>query len=242
MGDYFIAVSREIEEHLVRRYAIGSERIEYIPGGVHTSVFRPGPKDLGLMEEFGLRPDDCVVLLSGRVDPIKGVDQAIRAFAVLARRLPNAKMILRGLGWSTSDTHYSQSVASLIRDLGLDDRIMRLPGLPHAMMPQVYRLADIMFMPSLYEGTPLAALESLACGTPVVASAVGGLRDVIDDSCGILVQPRDVGGFADALQRLLTDSEKREVLARGAAERAQDYSWPKIADRIVSVYERALSS
>jgi len=238
LGDYLIATSREIKEHLMRRYNIDSERIEYIPGGVDTSIFQPGPRDPGLMEDLGLRPDDRVVLVSGRVDPVKGVDQAIRSFALVARWMANARMILRGLGWNTSDSRYSEFIISLIRKLRLEERVVCPPKMPHELMPMVYRLADVTLIPSLYESTCLTALESLACGTPVIASAVGGLPDAVDSTCGILVPPRDVFSMAEALKGLLEDEARRELLREAAVRRAQEYAWPSIARRIASIYER----
>jgi len=240
VGSLFIGVDKAICRDLTERFGVATSKVDYIPNGVDNNTFHPANKDLSLLRELGLSASDRVILVPRRVDPKNGIEFAVRAFARVSQQVPDAKMILLGVGMGTSDAGYTGRIVSLIRGMGLDSRVICHPGLPYGEMPRIYRLAEVTVIPSLWEATSLAALESLASGIPVIASRVGGLEDLIDESCGILVPPADAESLADALCDLLTSHDARDHLARGGSERAGSYDWSTVADRTLSVYNRAI--
>jgi glycosyltransferase involved in cell wall biosynthesis len=123
----------------------------------------------------------------------------------------------------------------------------RVPGalgfVPHHELPPLYERAAVVAVPSHREGFGVACAEAMAFGRPVVASAVGGLLDlVVDGETGLLVPPRDVGALREALERLLGDPELRRRFGAAARERVREhFSWPAVTDATLAAYEEALA-
>jgi glycosyltransferase involved in cell wall biosynthesis len=98
-------------------------------------------------------------------------------------------------------------------------------------------------MSSDFEGTPLFAFECMASRTPMVATDVGGLRDIFaDGESGMLVPPRDVAAMADAIEALLRDPERRRAMADAAYERMSDFTIERAVERFEDLYERLLAA
>ena len=122
--------------------------------------------------------------------------------------------------------------------LGLGDRVGFLPPQRHELLSTFYRAADCCLVPSMSESFGLVALEAAACGTPVVASAVGGLTSIVEDGAtGYLVEGRDVAGFADRVEMILSEGALARRLGDAASERARGYTWSTAAGRLLAVYE-----
>ena len=123
----------------------------------------------------------------------------------------------------------------------------RVPGalgfVPHDELGPLYDRAAVVAVPSRREGFGVACAEAMAHGRPVVASAVGGLLDlVVDEETGLLVPPGDVGALREALRRLLADEELRARLGANARRRAEEtLSWERVTDRTLAAYEEALA-
>ena len=123
----------------------------------------------------------------------------------------------------------------------------RVPGalgfVPHDELGPLYDRAAVVAVPSRREGFGVACAEAMAHGRPVVASAVGGLLDlVVDEETGLLVPPGDVGALRKALRRLLADEELRARLGANARRRAQEtLSWERVTDRTLAAYEEAIA-
>jgi glycosyltransferase involved in cell wall biosynthesis len=152
------------------------------------------------------------VLFLGWLHRDKGVLDLLHAMPEVLRSVPDATFVLAGSG--DVDT-----VMSLARSLGVEQAV-RLPGwVDGAEKSNLLREADVFVLPSYYEGLPLGVLEAMACGVPVVATAVGGIPDVIDDRTnGLLVDPGEPEGLARAIVAMLTDDALRARL-RSAAHR-----------------------
>ena len=106
-------------------------------------------------------------------------------------------------------------------------------------MPAPYSGALAVVLPSLYEGFGLPALEAMACGAPVVAANSSALPEVVG-SAGLLVDPRDARGLAEALRRLITEPDLREQLARAGLARAATFTWERAARETLDVLETAV--
>jgi D-inositol-3-phosphate glycosyltransferase len=124
----------------------------------------------------------------------------------------------------------------------------RVPGargfLPHDELQALYRRAAVVVCPSRREGFGVACLEAMAHGRPVVATAVGGLLDlVVDEETGLVVPPRDPAALRAALERLLSDADLRGRLGRAGRERARaDFSWAGVTDATLAAYSEALGT
>jgi glycosyltransferase involved in cell wall biosynthesis len=128
-------------------------------------------------------------------------------------------------------------VTRRIEELGLGDSVHLLGR--RSDIDAIVAAFDVAAMSSDFEGTPLFALECLANRTPLVATAVGGLPDLLDHgTAGLLVAPRDPGALGQAILELLRDPDRRAVLAQAAAQRLDDYRIDTIAGRFADLYEQ----
>ncbi len=226
-----IAVSAHTAAETTRLLGVPPERIDVVYHGVDPA-FRPLPDDevaafrrrLGMPEQF--------VLFLGTLEPRKNLIRLLEAFA----RICNSKIKLvlaGGKGWL-----YDELFAR-VEALGLEDTVI-FPGYVKGDdLPLWYNAATMVAYPSLYEGFGLPVLEAQACGTPVLTSNISSLPEAAGDAA-LMVDPYDVDGLAQGLNRLLTDSLlRRELRERGLAH-ARQFSWPRTAQETARVYRRAL--
>ena len=217
-------------EQLLHFYDTDPERIVIIPPGVDHAFFAPGAR-AGARRAIGVDPDVPCVLFVGRIQPLKGVDVAVDAFAALDR--PDALLIIIGGPSGRGGQGYLGGVRRTVLERGLQDRVRFVDPQPHEMLGSYYRAASVVMVPSRSESFGLVALEASACGTPVVASAVGGLQTVLAHGrTGFLIPDRDPGAFAEATRTLLDDPAKLAAMGAAAARRASAYRWATSADRM----------
>lgn len=206
-----------------------------IPHGVDRRRFRPRreadtAEDLRRLAGTGIRPP--YVAFAGTLEPRKDVPTLVRAFSVVARQRPDLRLVLAGGdGWG------ADAVKRAVLDSGAATRIVRPGYLPDAVLPALYRNAEMVVYPSLAEGFGLPALEALACGAPVVTTLGTAMADVVGDAA-VLVPPRAPAALAAAMRTLLDDPERRAHLRRAGPERAGSFTWEASADAHVDLYTR----
>jgi D-inositol-3-phosphate glycosyltransferase len=230
-----ICVSCPEEERQFRRlYGSPSGRIEIVPPAVEHAFFAPGNRD-GARSAIGLPADRPLVLFVGRVQPLKGPDVAIQALAALSDR--RAMLALVGGASGPHGDEESRHARRLVDELGLGDRVLFVDPQPHHILSSYYRAADVVIVPSRSESFGLVALEAAACGVPVVASAVGGLLNIVHDGVtGCLVEGRDPDRYARAIDRVLADPVGAAAMGAAAAVRARRYTWSFTAARLRRLY------
>jgi glycosyltransferase involved in cell wall biosynthesis len=130
------------------------------------------------------------------------------------------------------------------RELGIADRITWLGMVAHDDVGWVMSAGDVFVLPSLSEGLPTVVCEAMACGLPVVATAVDGTPEIVDDpTTGLLVQPKDPVGLAAALARVMGDAALRAAMGAEALRRSEaDYTWAANAARMEDVYRRVIAT
>jgi L-malate glycosyltransferase len=197
------------------RLVLPEERITVIPNFVDGSVYTPRAGNLrALFPDVGGwdGPNPPRVLLhASTFRAVKRIDDAVRAVSTITS--PNVLLLLSGEG--PERPH----IEALVTELGLAGRV-RFVGTATRLV-ELLPLADLFVLPSETESFGLAALEALASGVPVVASAVGGLPEVVrDGETGLLVPPEDPAALARAIESLLTDEPRRVTMARCAREDA----------------------
>jgi D-inositol-3-phosphate glycosyltransferase len=181
------------------------------------------------------------MLFVGRIQPLKGVDVAVNALA----KLKNSETELMIVGGASGAFGSSESahVRKLIGDLHLTDRVHFVEPQPHHLLSTYYRAADVVLVPSRSESFGLVALEAAACGIPVVASAVGGLLNLVEHQrTGFLVKDRNPEEFAKYVDLLLADPLLGLTIGNRAAHRAKNYSWSATANSVIDVYRSLLAS
>ncbi|MBI4542764.1 MAG: glycosyltransferase, partial [Gemmatimonadetes bacterium] len=162
------------------------------------------------------------------------VEAAIRAVGLLRSR--RADVCLVQIGGRFEATHLR-----LIRAGGAGAYIIQEPFADEAALVAAYHAADVMVLPSRYEGFGLPALEAMAAGLPVVTSGTGGLREVVADAA-LLAEPDDASAVADAVQRALEDSATRDGLIARGLIRARAHTWEAAASRLQGMYDELVGA
>lgn len=220
-------------EQLEHFYDVDRSRVEIVPPGVDQAFFSPGSQ---AGARWALKVDDSPLLLFvGRIQPLKGVDVAIRALAGLERQ--DAKLWIVGGASGAEGSQEVDRVRQLIVDLDLVERVRFVPPQAHHLLSTYYRAADVCLVPSRSESFGLVALEAAACGTPVVASAVGGLLTLVEHGrTGYLVDSRDPALYASWIDMILGDPVLARRLSVSAAARAKSYTWSTSAAQLRRIY------
>ncbi|MGD9798837.1 MAG: glycosyltransferase [Acidimicrobiia bacterium] len=235
-SDAILASCTAEADQLVRLYGADPARVEIVPPGVDHAFFSPGDRAgaRAALAHLDLGPGP-VVLFVGRIQPLKGLDVAVRAFAELGRS--DATLLVVGGASGPEGAAEVDRVDKRVAELGLVDHVRFVPPQPHHLLSTYYRAADVCLVPSRSESFGLVALEAAACGTPVVAAAVGGLTTLVEHgTTGYLVEGRDPGPFAALARRVLADPELAAGMSRAAAARARGYTWSTAAGRLRRLY------
>ncbi len=228
-----ICVSCPEEERQFRRfYGDPAGRLEVVPPAVEHAFFAPGDRG-GARRAVGLPGDRPIVLFVGRIQPLKGPDVAVAAMA----HVPDALLVVVGGASGLDGAAEMARVEQLVDELDLADRVQFVAPRPHHILSSYYRAADVVVVPSRSESFGLVALEAAACGIPVVASAVGGLLNIVHDGVtGLLVDGRDPARFGRALREVLDDPIGAAGMGEAAAVRARRFTWGFTAARLRRVY------
>jgi D-inositol-3-phosphate glycosyltransferase len=216
---------------LVRLYDTPADRIEVVSPGVDHAYFAPGSR-AGARRAIGVDPARPVVLYVGRIQPLKGLDVAVAAFAELQ---DDAVMVVVGGPSGPDGATYLAGVHA--QSNGCAERIRWVAPQPHELLASYYRAADVVLVPSQSESFGLVALEAAACGTPVVATAVGGLHTLVRDGITGYLRPRTAGAFAEAAASILGHPALAARLGAAAAEHGRAFSWRAAAASMTSVFE-----
>jgi glycosyltransferase involved in cell wall biosynthesis len=172
-------------------------------------------------ESLGL---NALTLLSvGRLVPGKGHALVVRAL----QQIPDAELVVVGDGPERS------AIEEAVKAGGLSGRVRFTGALPHAKLVEYYRAADVMVLASASEGMPNVVLEALACGMPVVATAVGGIPEILDRGVGRVVAGREPPQIAAAINELCASMPERAAV-RGYAER---FGWDDTIGSLANLIE-----
>jgi glycosyltransferase involved in cell wall biosynthesis/peptidoglycan/xylan/chitin deacetylase (PgdA/CDA1 family) len=203
-----VAVGGETEREL-QRAGIETPRRMTIRNGIDVTRFAPGR---AVPTIPGVPSGSRIIGTAARLSPEKGIHRLLEAFALLAPRHPSARLVLAGDGPDRS------ALEAQARAAAIADRVAFLGFHPH--VAELLPAFEIFALPSLTEGIPLALLEAMAAGIPCVATAVGGVPEVIENGrTGVLVPADDPEALATAIDSLLNDAGRRSAI--GAAGREQ---------------------
>jgi sugar transferase (PEP-CTERM/EpsH1 system associated) len=209
------AVSRDLAEELVRDWRVPRERVAWIPNGVDLDVFEKTAALDDLRREFGLTSDHRVLMNTGGFRPVKDHPTLLRAFAIVHRARPEARLLLVGSGGVADPRAGLDRMAA---DLGIGDAV-RFAGVRRDI-PGLLELCEVYVSSSRYEGMSNTILEAMAATRPVVATAVGGTPDLVEDGVsGFLVPAGAEEPMAARVTQLLDDATLRRRM--GEAGRAR---------------------
>lgn len=244
LADRLIAATPAECAQMLWLYRAPRASIDVVPPGVDTTRFFPGDP-VEARTKIGLHPDQRLLLFVGRIERLKAIDTILTALAILMRDAPELRDMARLfiIGGDTGDDSKIAELKAQCAALGLGDVVAFLGAKAQEALPDYYRAAEALVMPSDYESFGMAALEAMASGVPVIAAQVGGLAFLIrDGETGYHVPTRDPEALAGAMRRALTDPAERNRLVMNAASTARKYAWPRIADQLLDIFEAARSA
>lgn len=216
---------------LIEHYAARPERVCVSPPGVDHGVFHPGDPVASRIA-LGLPLDAPLAAVVGRIQPLKGIDLAIRAIG----EVPDAHLLVVGGPSGDRGEAEVERLAALATEVA-PGRVSFRPPMAHDEVANLYRAVDVVVIPSRSESFGLVAVEAQACGTPVIASRVGGLAfSVADGQSGVLVDGEGVADWVKPLSSLLGDREVRDRLSAGAVVHSSRFSWSATAARQLELY------
>ena len=232
-ADAVAAVSHDAARTLVEHFQTPREKITIIPNGLRPHFKRiTDPILLGATaNKFGLKHP--LVLGVGTLEPRKNHLGLIKAFHQTQSEKTNRPAMLAlagGQGWLYEETK------QLVADLKLEKKVRFLGRVSDLELAVLYSMADVFAFPSFFEGFGVPPLEAMACGAPVVTSNTSSLPEVVGDAA-LTVDPHNIDELAKAILRLLGDDKLREELRQKGFERAQLYTWPKSAQKMLDVYQ-----
>jgi glycosyltransferase involved in cell wall biosynthesis len=236
-ADGVTATSADLRDRAVKLGAADGRAVT-IHIGVDTELFAPGPQDNAFRKAAGVPEGDLFVLAVGRLAEVKGFQHLVSATALLE----NVTTVIAG------DGEYREPLSQLVRESGA--RVKLIGGIAHSEVPRAMNAADIVVVPSVVDragrvdATTSTVPAALACGRPVIASAVGGIPELVDPGqTGLLVPPGDAHALADAIERLRSDGPLRASLSSEARRYAVErLGWPRFAEQLEAVYQGALDN
>ena len=230
-ADCVIALDENVKQHVLS-YGALEERIVTIPNGVDTEIFAPVcVQRTGRPLKNEEKMSTFTVGYVGNLVKRKGVKYLIQGIHKL---VPKYNFQLRIVG----DGPLKMELQALCSELSLSEFVSFEGALDKKLIPDFLRSVDVLVLPSLSEGMPTVVLEAMACGKAAIATDVGATRTVIDSpDVGILVPPQDPLAIKEALEKLITDEEKKIRMGKNARKKIlSNYSWDAIVPRIEQVY------
>jgi glycogen synthase len=228
-----IAVSEAMRADALDHFRVAPERVVVVHNGIDPERYRR-TADRGALDRLGIR--EPYVLFVGRISEQKGLFDLIEA----ARALPPAASVV--LCAASPDT--PELEARLARAVAGEPRIRWIAEmLSPPEVVQLYSHAALFACPSIYEPFGLINLEAMACETPVVATAVGGIVEVVaDGATGLLVPPARPSALAQAMSALLRDPARARAMGHAGRRRVEErFTWDRVAERTEAVYAEAIA-
>lgn len=233
-----VATSPQEAEHL-RSLVSTQGEIVVIPCG--TDIERFGHiSRADARTQLGLGQDERIVFYVGRFDPRKGIETLVRAVGEsCVREIPNLHLLIGGGSRpGHSDGRERDRIEFIVTELGIQPLTTFTGRISDSDLALYYAAADVCVVPSHYEPFGLVAIEAMASYTPVVASDVGGLQfTVVPDQTGLLVPPKDVEGFAQAIAHILNHPSDADRFGKTARHRVvEKFSWDGVANQLSQLY------
>jgi glycosyltransferase involved in cell wall biosynthesis len=228
-----ISVSSNVRADLIEFFKIAAERIRVIHNGVDVSMFNPNVDGQQIRNQYGLG-DSKIILYVGRLERIKGVYQLLE----IARRILEKKLDVRFM--IVGSGRHEINLVKIGRTMG--NKVVFTGKVPNELLPLYYSAADIVVLPSLYEGCPMALLEAMASAKPIVTTNIPSITEIVENREAVMINPTDIELFVERIIDLLLDEDYRGVLGSRARSKVSEcFAWEKIAEETEKVYEEVVN-
>jgi glycogen(starch) synthase len=232
-SDRVITCSAYMREQVADIFGVPEPRIAVIPNGIDPEDLPAADRgELDRLRAEFAEPDQKLVLLIGRLVYEKGFQIALEAMPALIGRVPGTRFLVAGSG-----TH-EEELKRQAEELGLMEHGTFLGWIGDDVLHQLYRIADVCVVPSIYEPFGLVALEAMASGCPCIVADTGGLREVVPHGAvGLRFRTRDPQELGKMMERVLTDQALCDRLVAEASEHVLRFDWNDVARRTAEVYD-----
>jgi glycogen(starch) synthase len=245
MADMVITVSYAMQDELIQA-GFPAEKIRVCYNGVDPKKYSPEQvtqeKRTQIRQQYGLTNEDLMILFVGRLVWIKGVDKLIRAMPIVLQKIPNAKLVIVGLG------DMRDYLEGLVRNLKLENHVkFRFEFIPEEERIAHYAACDIGAYPSLYEPFGIVTLEAMSMEKPVIVGAAGtsGMREIVSirgpDQCGFHINPNDPADIAWGITSAIQDPAKRIQYGLNGRKRVVElFTWDEAAKTTIQRYSELI--
>ena len=233
-----LCVGEEEQRQTQQRFP--NKKVLHLANGVDSEGFATGDRD-GFRNTYHIPIDAYVIVTVGRIDPQKNQIFTINLLPELIKLNPNTHVVIIG---PVTNENYNRKLVRKINEKGLESHVTVIDGLAAGSQELVdaFHGADIFLLPSIHEPFGIVILEAWAAGLPVVASRVGGIPSFVNHGeDGLLFDPNDEAGFIEAFKTILESPEKARDLGTAGKRKARgQYSWDRITQILVDIYEEAI--
>ncbi|MEM2373500.1 MAG: glycosyltransferase family 4 protein, partial [Thermoproteota archaeon] len=233
-----IALSR-FEAEQYRRMGVPKDKVVIIPNGIDLSEYSNLPPKGFFKNKYNIPEEKKIILYLGRIHRIKGIDFLIKAYAYLTEEIGYKDAILIIAG---PDDGYLNEAKTLTKTLNIEDSVMFTGPLYGRDKLEAYVDAEFYVLPSRYETFPMTVLETYACAKPVIASNLGGLKDlVLNGETGLLFETGNFRQLAENMFYLLNNEEKTlEIGLNGRAFVEKNFSIERVVDNLERLYNEVV--
>jgi glycosyltransferase involved in cell wall biosynthesis len=224
-ADAVLTVSEAMRQATITEFGVKPQNVHTVVNGFNTSVFGPS-NQAHARKQLGISATDHVIVYVGRFIEAKGLRELIDASRQLASTDERFRLVLIGDGVMKGE------LLARVQAAGLADQVHMPGGLPPEEVAQWICASDVLTLPSWSEGYPNVVVEAIACGRPVVATNVGGTREIINSSNGILVAPKNVAELRSGLEQALGREWNHGAIAAGMRR-----TWDDVAAETLAVCE-----
>ncbi len=244
-ADLILTVSYAMKDELMK-LGFPKDKIQVCYNGVNPEKYDPETANTEqikkVRDHYGIEDDELMILFIGRLVGVKGVDRLIMAMPHVLQKIPNAKLVIVGLG------DLQDYLVNLVRTMRLDDSVkFRFEFISEEERILHYAACDIAVFPSLYEPFGIVVLEAMSMERPVVVGGAGisGMREIViphgDEQCGFHVDPSNPTDIAWGIVSALENPEKRKWFGKNGRQRVlNEFTWDKVAERTIALYEQII--
>lgn len=239
-ADTIVTYSKYAEEKLVQ---LGFSNVKQIYPGIDLERYRPKEKKSEILEKYGFREDDFVINFTGEYSRLNAIDDVIKAFIEVNKKIKNAKLSLAVRIKNKKDAQKKREIIRVLQSANLTDKVAFHDDQQHDM-GDIYNLCDISLFPVRnMKGKfdiPLAVVEAMACGKPVILSDIPILGELNDGKNSLIVRAGDTEGLVDKIMLLYNDKALRQSIGEAAQNFAQKFDIKKTAENYTKIYKELL--